>query len=63
MKIVITRLSGLFLTVFLVVVNAILIEIILDLFGVEGHMRISYGLSPEYLSEGLDRIGRVLAAG
>jgi len=32
-------------------------------FGVEGHMRISYGLSPEYLSEGLDRIGRMLAAG
>ncbi len=32
-------------------------------FGVEGHMRLSYGLPLEYLSEGLDRIGKVLTAG
>jgi aspartate/methionine/tyrosine aminotransferase len=32
-------------------------------FGAEGHLRISFGLDPEYLREGLDRIGRVLAAG
>lgn len=37
MKILVARLSGLFLTVFLVVVNAILLEIILDMFGVKGH--------------------------
>ncbi len=37
MKIVVTRLSGLFLTIFLVVANAILIEVILDLFQVKGH--------------------------
>jgi aspartate/methionine/tyrosine aminotransferase len=30
-------------------------------FGVESHLRISYGLPPEYLSEGLRRIGDVLA--
>lgn len=31
-------------------------------FGVEGHLRISYGLPPDQLADGLDRIGRVLAA-
>lgn len=43
-KLVIKRLSGLFLTIFLVVVNAILIEIILDLFGIKGH-RLVTGVS------------------
>lgn len=37
MKIVVNRLSGLFLTILLVVGNTILIEQILDLFGVRGH--------------------------
>ena len=37
MKIVVKRMSGLFLTIFLVVANAILIEVILDLFEVKGH--------------------------
>ncbi|MDH3973077.1 MAG: hypothetical protein OEV42_02250 [Deltaproteobacteria bacterium] len=41
MKIVVTRMSGLFLTIFLVVANAILIEIILDLFGVVKHRLIT----------------------
>ncbi|MBM3263095.1 MAG: aminotransferase class I/II-fold pyridoxal phosphate-dependent enzyme [candidate division Zixibacteria bacterium] len=31
-----------------------------DHFGVPGHLRISYGLPPEYLLAGLNRIGRVL---
>jgi len=30
------------------------------LFGVERHLRVSFGLPPSYLAEGLDRIGRVL---
>ncbi|MBE9504646.1 MAG: hypothetical protein IME96_10765 [Proteobacteria bacterium] len=34
---IIKRMSGLLLTIFLVVINAILIEVILDLFGVKGH--------------------------
>jgi aspartate/methionine/tyrosine aminotransferase len=33
-----------------------------SLFGVEHHLRVSYGLPPEYLGEGLERIGRVLTA-
>ena len=37
MKIVVKRMSGLFLTILLVVANAILIEVILDLFEVKGH--------------------------
>jgi len=41
MNIVVTRLSGLFMTIFLVVTNAILIEIILDLFGVGKHRLIT----------------------
>lgn len=44
MKIVVTRLSGLFLTIFLVVANAVLLEIILDLFQVKGH-RLITGIS------------------
>lgn len=31
-------------------------------FGVEGHLRISFGLPHDYLNEGLDRIGKVLAS-
>ena len=41
MKIVVTRLSGLFLTIFLVVANAILIEVILDLYDVNRHRLIT----------------------
>lgn len=41
MNVVVTRMSGLFLTIFLVVANAILIEIIFDLFGVEKHRLIT----------------------
>lgn len=37
MKIVVSRLSGLLLTVFLVVGNAILIELVLDMYGLMGH--------------------------
>ncbi len=32
-------------------------------FGAEGHLRVSFGLPHEYLSEGLARIGAVLAEG
>lgn len=32
-------------------------------FGAEGHLRISFGLPPAYLSEALERIGTVLAGG
>jgi len=32
-------------------------------FGVEGHLRVSFGLPREYLSDGLARIGAVLAGG
>jgi aspartate/methionine/tyrosine aminotransferase len=31
-------------------------------FGIDGHLRISFGLPHDYLIEGLDRIGKVLAA-
>ena len=41
MKIVVTRLSGLFLTIFLVVANAVLIEVILDLYDVNRHRLIT----------------------
>jgi len=34
---IVKRMSGLLLTIFLVVVNAVLIEVILDMFGVKGH--------------------------
>ncbi|NOZ70032.1 MAG: hypothetical protein GXP46_12500 [Deferribacteres bacterium] len=37
MKIVIGRLSALFLTLFLVVANAVLIETLLDMYGISGH--------------------------
>lgn len=37
MKIIIGRLSALFLTLFLVIANAILIETILDMYGIRGH--------------------------
>lgn len=32
-----------------------------DHFGLDGHLRISYGLPEDYLLEGLDRVSRVLA--
>lgn len=32
-------------------------------FGVEGHLRISYGLDPDLLAEGLRRIGEAMASG
>ncbi|MBE9536333.1 MAG: hypothetical protein IMF07_04055 [Proteobacteria bacterium] len=41
MKIVVTRISGLFITIFLVVANAVLIEVILDLFNIKGHRLIT----------------------
>lgn len=41
MKIVVKRMSGLFLTIFLVVANAILIEVILDLYDVNRHRLIT----------------------
>jgi len=41
MKIVVTRMSGLFITIFLVVANAVLIEVILDLFSVNRHRLIT----------------------
>lgn len=37
MKIVVNRLSALFITVFLVVGNAILVEQTLDIYGIRGH--------------------------
>ena len=37
MKVVVSRLSGLFITIFLVVANAILIEVIFDLYGIPKH--------------------------
>jgi len=48
MKTVTNRLSGLFLTIILVVVNAVLIEVILDRFGVEGH-RLFTGITGLFL--------------
>ena len=41
MKIVVTRMSGLFITIFLVVANAVLIEVIMDLFSVNRHRLIT----------------------
>ncbi len=37
MKIIVSRISVLFLTLFLVIANAILIETILDMYGIRGH--------------------------
>ncbi len=32
-----------------------------DHFGLDGHLRISYGLPEDYLLEGLDRVSQVFA--
>ncbi len=48
MKIVVNRLSGLFITVFLVVGNAILVEQLMDLYGVRGH-RLLTGIIGTFL--------------
>ena len=48
MKIVVTRMSGLLITLVLVVANAILIEVIFDLFGVQKH-RLITGLAGTFL--------------
>ncbi|MEK7850960.1 MAG: hypothetical protein AAB275_03675, partial [Deltaproteobacteria bacterium] len=46
MKIVVNRLAGLLLIVFMVVGNAILIEQLMDLYGVRGHRLLTGIIGP-----------------